>query len=65
MKILKAEKYNEVSKAVRANGGYCPCLVFKNADSRCMCKDFREAADKLQKGQECVCNCGRFKAVGE
>lgn len=65
MKIEKTEKYEEVTKAVEANNGYCPCLVFKNEDSKCMCKEFRTVAQQLPKGDVYICNCGRFKAIGE
>lgn len=47
------KKYEEVTKAVEQNGGYCPCLVFKNEDTKCMCKEFREQESGM-------CRCGRF-----
>ena len=52
-------KYNEVTNAVNQNDGYCPCMVFKNEDTKCMCKMFRE--------QESTgpCHCGRFVKVEE
>jgi thymidylate synthase ThyX len=43
-----------VKEAVDANGGYCPCLVDRTPDTKCMCKDFREM-------EEGVCHCGRFE----
>lgn len=65
MKVEKTENYEKVTEAVEANNGYCPCLVFKNEDSKCMCKEFRTVAQKLPKGDVYICNCGRFKAIGE
>ena len=36
------EKVKEVREAIAKNNGYCPCKIIKNADTRCMCKEFRE-----------------------
>ena len=47
----------EFRKLVEANDGYCPCLVQKNADTKCMCKDFREQTTPG------LCHCGRFERV--
>ena len=44
------EVVREVSKALRENGGYCPCRLEKTPDTKCMCKEFRE-----QKSGECHC----------
>lgn len=57
MRILAnpdAEAYKKISEAVKENGGYCPCLAIKTADTKCPCKDFRET------NQEGYCHCGRF-----
>lgn len=48
------EDYDEISEAVAANEGYCPCALTKDADTKCMCKDFRDSADTD------FCHCGRF-----
>ena len=45
LKIIKnpnAEIYNDVTKAVQDNNGYCPCKLLQNEDTKCMCKEFRE-----------------------
>ena len=42
--------------AVEDNGGYCPCMVERTPDTKCMCKDFREQESGL-------CHCGRFEKV--
>lgn len=47
----------EIKKLVEENDGYCPCLVHKNEDTRCMCKDFREQTTPGP------CHCGRFEKV--
>ena len=42
-------RYNEDEEIVRTvkegllrHGGYCPCVVEKNENTKCMCKEFRE-----------------------
>lgn len=55
MKII--ERDSSFKKLVEENDGYCPCLVMRNEDTKCMCKDFRE-----QKHPG-VCHCGRFEKV--
>jgi len=51
------EKYEEMTKAVKDNDGYCPCLFEKNPDTKCMCKAFR---DQDEPG---LCHCQRFLKV--
>jgi hypothetical protein len=53
------ERDPSFKKLVEENDGYCPCLVLRNEDTKCMCKDFRE-----QKYPG-VCHCGRFEKVAE
>ena len=60
LKILQnpdKEKYNEITQRVLENDGYCPCLLEKNPDTKCMCKAFR---DQNVQG---FCHCGRFVKV--
>lgn len=53
------EEYaNEVKKKVKDNGGYCPCRLIKNKDTKCMCKEFREQEDGM-------CHCGLYIKVKE
>ena len=52
--------YVEKLKNVMAkNGGYCPCMVEKTPDTKCMCKDFR---DQKEPGP---CHCGRYEKYEE
>lgn len=49
----------EIVKAVKEGlamkGGYCPCRLEKNEDTKCMCKEFREQiADPEFEG---FCHC--------
>lgn len=50
-------KYAEISQAVKDNDNYCPCLVERNEDTLCMCKDFRE------QNEEGFCHCKRFLKI--
>ena len=57
MKIIKnpdAAVYEEMTEAVKANGGYCPCAFGKSEDTRCPCREFREQEIEGE------CRCGRF-----
>ena len=54
MKIIEVNP--DFRKAVEDNGGYCPCMVERTPDTKCMCKDFREQDSGL-------CHCGRFEKV--
>ena len=51
------EELAEIIEAVKANDGYCPCLSYKNDDTKCMCKDFRDSKDTD------FCHCGRFYKI--
>ncbi len=31
-----------IQEGLRKNGGYCPCRIEKNEDTKCMCKEFRD-----------------------
>lgn len=43
----------EVKFKIKENKGYCPCKIFKNIDTKCMCKEFREQ-------QNGYCSCGLY-----
>lgn len=49
-------KVDEIKAALKENGGYCPCRLVKNEDTKCMCKEFREQASG-------VCHCGLYEKV--
>lgn len=40
----------EIRERLKESGGYCPCRLVKNDDTKCMCKEFRE-----QESGECHC----------
>lgn len=47
------EYATEIKRKLKDNGGYCPCSLVKNEDTKCMCKEFREM-------DEGVCHCGLY-----
>lgn len=62
LKIIKNPDvviYEEVTKAVKDNNGYCPCELIKNQNTKCPCKDFREQKNEGE------CHCGRYKKVSK
>jgi len=50
-------EYEEITNDVVNNDGYCPCLSYKNQDTKCICKEFRD------QNFEGFCHCGRFKKI--
>ena len=44
------ELVQEIRQQLKENNGYCPCRIEKTADTKCMCKEFRE----MEQG-ECHC----------
>ena len=42
---------------LKDSGGYCPCRINKNEDTKCMCKEF---CDQIEKGEEGMCHCGLY-----
>lgn len=44
---------DEIIRKLKENGGYCPCSIIKNEDTKCMCKKFRES-------EEGMCHCGLY-----
>ena len=46
----------EIRKRLKENEGYCPCRISKTADTKCMCKEFRDAP-------EGECHCGLYQKI--
>ena len=46
----------EIKQKLKDNGGFCPCRLEQNEDTKCPCKEFRE-----QEGGEC--HCGLFEKI--
>ncbi len=36
------EVVKTIKDGLKKNGGYCPCRIEKNEDTKCMCKEFRD-----------------------
>ena len=49
--------YLKTTLAVSENDGYCPCMLDKTIDTKCVCKEFREQEEVG------LCNCGRYMKV--
>lgn len=59
MKIIQnpdSEYVKEVRDRLKENQGYCPCVLVKTDDTKCMCKEFRE----MESG---MCHCGLYIKV--
>ena len=52
----------KVRDRLKDNGGYCPCRINKNEDTKCMCKEFR---DQIEKGESGMCHCGLYIAEAD
>lgn len=48
----------EIREKLKGNGGYCPCKIIRNDDTKCICKEFKE-----QKSGEC--HCGLYIKIEE
>lgn len=47
-----------IRKQLKKNGGYCPCSLLQNEDTKCMCREFREQI-------EGECHCGLYVKIKE
>ena len=47
----------EIRQQLKENDGYCPCRVKKTPDTKCMCREFREAIKENRIGE---CHCGLY-----
>ena len=36
------EIVKNIQEGLRRKGGYCPCVLGKTEDTKCMCKEFRQ-----------------------
>jgi hypothetical protein len=50
------ETAEQIRAAIKASDGHCPCVLeqFRCADTKCMCKEFRDAPVGT------ICNCGLY-----
>ncbi len=47
----------EIRHLVKENGGYCPCALIKNEDTKCPCLNFRQST------KVGPCHCGMYEKV--
>lgn len=62
MKIIEnpnKEYALQVKKKLAENNGYCPCKIVKTEDTRCVCKEFKDAIKRKEEGE---CGCGLYIA---
>ena len=52
------EFVNKIRQAIKAKDGYCPCVIGRQPESKCMCKDFIE---NTAVGE--YCHCGLYKKI--
>lgn len=53
--ILKdKDKAAAIRQSIKDNGGYCPCVIEKTPDTKCMCKNF------VDQNTEGWCHCGLY-----
>jgi ferredoxin-thioredoxin reductase catalytic subunit len=51
-----------VQSAVAQNKGYCPCKIFRDDTTRCMCEEFRNF---VHEGHVGLCHCGLYEAFDD
>jgi len=51
------EAVNRTRKGLKESNGYCPCALFQDEDTKCMCKEFREQEVKG------FCICKLYKKI--
>lgn len=56
------EKLDRLTAQLKENGGYCPCAVIHNEDTKCKCKEFKE---QIARGESGECHCGLFIATND
>lgn len=60
VKIVENEDKQIVTKireGLKETGGYCPCSLIQNENTKCMCKQFREQQI------EGLCHCQLYKKI--
>lgn len=55
------ELVSEILKQIKSNGGYCPCKIIHNEDTKCMCKEFKIILNSNEIPIYDTCACGLYK----
>lgn len=56
------ELVSEIRAAIKACEGHCPCALEWTADTKCMCKNFR---DQMEAGIPGECHCGLYILIND
>ena len=59
------ELISEIIDQIKKNGGYCPCKVLHNEDTKCMCQEFKDILNSEEKAINDTCACGLYRITGE
>lgn len=63
---VKSKSAAIVEQRLKENDGFCPCKLGKSADTKCMCKEFREVIMNMKYGNDpnatATCHCGLYVA---
>lgn len=65
MKVIEnpdKELVAEIRRQLKETCGYCPCRIKRTPDTKCMCREFREAIKENKSGE---CHCGLYIIRGE
>ena len=65
---IKYQKLNTsnamtIENKLKDNDGYCPCSIIKTPNTKCMCKNFKDAVNKLKENETTICHCGLYQAT--
>lgn len=52
----------KIRAKLKENGGYCPCVLQHNEDTKCICKEFKEQIERNEKG---FCHCMLYEIVDD
>lgn len=53
------EHVEKVKEALKKNDGYCPCVITRTPDTKCMCKRFKDQIERKESG---FCHCKLYYA---
>ena len=55
------ELVSEILNQIKSNGGYCPCKILHNEDTKCMCQEFKNILNSNENPVYDTCACGLYK----
>ena len=59
--VDNSELVSEIKSKIKSNGGYCPCAIVRNNDTKCMCLEFRTMLKEDRIGE--TCHCGMYEII--